>query len=535
MAQMEQLELDAHRGQLGADVQALVERYRSIFEWDIPEIDQGPFRSLDPEGHTRRAERRRENARHRGRVMTEPFGGQDVIETAQALMASDKGLLAMDESNPTCNQRFAALGIPQTAAARRAWRELIVTTPGLADSISGAILFEETIHQRLQDGRPFQAWRWPRSVTEGLDGLRERQAGYSELGARFAKWRVVFRDIEAKLPLGNAREMPGLDELLQTADVVSLHVPETAETVNMIGPTQLAAMKPGSHLINASRGTLVDIGALVSALESRHLHGAAIDVFPLEPQGSDSAFVSPLTRFDNAMLTPHIGGSISEAQVNIGKEVASKLIRYSNNGSTTSAVNFPEVALPEHSGRSRLLRIQKNVPGVLAQVNQKLSAVGINIAAQYLSTNADVGYVVIDNDHVATPPAPAEASPPTVQNLGPGTQHPIMEPQPASGIRHAACSIRQPRPAPGARQEQTPPISAEAWGRHQRQQQGSRQPATPQPKTVATMPVPTEVFIISSSFCHGFATLQTLRGWCKQSQSGSRSPSLAMKSRAVSA
>ena len=238
--------------------------------------------------------------------------------------------------------------------------------------------------------------------------------GYGHIGTQIGVlaeqlgMNVVFRDIEAKLPLGNAREMAELDELLKAADVVSLHVPETAETENMIGPAQLATMKPGSHLINASRGTVVDIDALASALESRHLRGAAIDVFPLEPQGNDSAFVSPLTRFDNVILTPHIGGSTSEAQVNIGKEVAAKLIRYGNNGSTTSAVNFPEVALPEHTGRSRLLHIHKNVPGVMARVNEKLSAAGINIAAQYLSTNADVGYVVIDVDHAATPPALAD-------------------------------------------------------------------------------------------------------------------------------
>ena len=219
---------------------------------------------------------------------------------------------------------------------------------------------------------------------------------------------VVFRDIEAKLPLGTARKMTGLDELLKASDVVSLPVPETTETANILGPAQLAAMTPGSHLINASRGTVVDLEALAAALASGHLHGAAIDVFPLEPQGNDSAFVSPLTRFDNVILTPHIGGSTSEAQVNIGKEVAAKLIRYGRNGSTTSAVNFPEVTLPAHAGRSRLLHIHKSVPGVLAHVNQKLSAAGINIAAQYLSTNEDVGYVVIDVDHAATQPAWAE-------------------------------------------------------------------------------------------------------------------------------
>jgi D-3-phosphoglycerate dehydrogenase len=219
---------------------------------------------------------------------------------------------------------------------------------------------------------------------------------------------VVFRDIEARLPLGNARETASLDELLQVSDVVSLHVPETPATMNMIGAAQLAAMKPGSHLINASRGSVVDIDALAAALERRHLHGAAIDVFPVEPQGNDAAFASPLTRFDNVILTPHIGGSTSEAQVNIGKEVAAKLIRYAGNGSTTSAVNFPEVALPEHTGRNRLLHIHRNVPGVLAHVNERLSAAGINIAAQYLSTNEEVGYVVIDIDRAASQPALSE-------------------------------------------------------------------------------------------------------------------------------
>ena len=231
--------------------------------------------------------------------------------------------------------------------------------------------------------------------------------GYGHIGTQIGVlaeqlgMRVVFRDIEAKLPLGNAREVASLDELLSISDVVSLHVPETPQTQNLIGSAQMAAMKPGSHLINASRGTVVDIDALALALESRHLHGAAIDVFPVEPQGNDAVFSSPLTRFDNVILTPHIGGSTSEAQVNIGTEVAAKLVRYSNNGSTTSAVNFPEVALPEHTGRSRLLHIHRNVPGVLAQVNERLSAAGINIAAQYLSTFEELGYVVIDVDSAA--------------------------------------------------------------------------------------------------------------------------------------
>ncbi|MDP3191117.1 phosphoglycerate dehydrogenase [Rhodoferax sp.] len=250
---------------------------------------------------------------------------------------------------------------------------------------------------------------WVKSAADSYEvrGKTLGIIGYGHIGTQIGVlaeqlgMRVLFTDIEAKLPLGNAQAM-SLEALLGAADVVSLHVPETPETAGMIGAAQLAAMKPGSHLINASRGSVVDIDALAAALQSRHLHGAAIDVFPVEPQGNDSAFVSPLTRFDNVILTPHIGGSTLEAQVNIGTEVAAKLIRYSSNGSTTSAVNFPEVALPAHTGRSRLLHIHRNVPGVLAQVNERLSKAGINIAAQYLSTNETVGYVVIDVDSTAS-------------------------------------------------------------------------------------------------------------------------------------
>jgi len=260
---------------------------------------------------------------------------------------------------------------------------------------------------------------WVKSATDAYEvrGKTLGIIGYGHIGTQIGVlaeqlgMRVLFSDIEAKLPLGNAQAMGSLEALLGAADVVSLHVPETPETAGMVGAAQLAAMKPGSHLINASRGSVVDIDALATALQSRHLHGAAIDVFPVEPQGNDSAFVSPLTRFDNVILTPHIGGSTLEAQVNIGTEVANKLIRYSDNGSTTSAVNFPEVALPvhtAHTGRSRLLHIHRNVPGVLAHVNERLSEAGINIAAQYLSTNEEIGYVVIDVDSTASQAAMEE-------------------------------------------------------------------------------------------------------------------------------
>ena len=228
--------------------------------------------------------------------------------------------------------------------------------------------------------------------------------GYGHIGTQIGVlaeqlgMRILFHDIETKLPLGNAQQVGSLDELLSQSDVVTLHVPETPATHNMIGTRELARMRAGSHLINAARGTVVDIDALAAALESKHLLGAAIDVFPVEPKGNEDPFVSPLMRFDNVILTPHIGGSTAEAQANIGKEVAAKLVRYSDNGSTITAVNFPEVSLPEQGHHCRLLHIHRNVPGMVAKINERFASAGINIAAQYLQTNQWVGYVVIDVD-----------------------------------------------------------------------------------------------------------------------------------------
>jgi D-3-phosphoglycerate dehydrogenase len=226
--------------------------------------------------------------------------------------------------------------------------------------------------------------------------------GYGHIGTQVGVlaeglgMQVIFHDIETKLSLGNARAAASLDDLLERSDVVTLHVPETPATQMMIGAAQLAKMRAGSLLINASRGTVVDIDALASALRREHLAGAAIDVFPVEPKGNDDPFVSPLVGMDNVILTPHIGGSTLEAQDNIGIEVAAKLVRYSDNGSTLSAVNFPEVSLPEHPKSRRLLHIHQNVPGVLSRINELFSAGNINIDAQFLQTDPQVGYVVID-------------------------------------------------------------------------------------------------------------------------------------------
>ena len=229
--------------------------------------------------------------------------------------------------------------------------------------------------------------------------------GYGHIGmqlgvlAESLGMHVFFYDIENKLPLGNATQVRHLSDLLNMSDVVSLHVPETPSTQEMIGAEELALMKPGSLLINASRGTVVDIPALCDVLANKHLAGAAIDVFPVEPATNSEPFNSPLCEFDNVILTPHIGGSTQEAQENIGLEVSGKLAKYSDNGSTLSAVNFPEVSLPMHAASaSRLLHIHENRPGILTAINQIFAEQGINIAAQFLQTSPYMGYVVIDID-----------------------------------------------------------------------------------------------------------------------------------------
>ena len=246
--------------------------------------------------------------------------------------------------------------------------------------------------------------QWQKSAANAYEirGKRLGIIGYGNIGMQLGViaeglgMKVSFYDVINKLPIGNAQQVASLDALLADSDVVSLHVPQTAATANMIGARELALMPPGSILINASRGTVVDIDALADALRSGHIRGTAIDVFPVEPRSNDDEFISPLRDFDNAFLTPHIGGSTMEAQANIGQEVAEKLARYSDNGTTTSSVNMPEVALPAHDGCHRLLHIHRNVPGILTSINSIFSELGVNIAAQYLQTNDAVGYVVMD-------------------------------------------------------------------------------------------------------------------------------------------
>lgn len=247
---------------------------------------------------------------------------------------------------------------------------------------------------------------WQKTATRSFESRGKKLGiiGYGNIGSQLSilaeslGMKVYFYDIVTRLPMGNAKHVSDLKQLLSLADVVSLHVPETSATRWMMGAEEFAAMKEGSVLINASRGTVVDIQALAAAVESGKLLGAAVDVFPEEPRSNNDEFISPLRGMDNVILTPHVGGSTQEAQENIGGEVVEKFIKYSDNGTTLSSINFPEVALPTHHGKHRLLHIHKNIPGVLGSINQVFSENTINISGQYLQTNDQVGYVVIDVD-----------------------------------------------------------------------------------------------------------------------------------------
>ncbi|RML68719.1 D-3-phosphoglycerate dehydrogenase [Pseudomonas syringae pv. apii] len=247
---------------------------------------------------------------------------------------------------------------------------------------------------------------WIKSAANSFEirGKKLGIIGYGSIGTQLSVlaeglgMQVYFYDTLTKLPLGNATQVSSLNELLGMSDIVTLHVPETSETQWMIGEKEIRAMKKGSILINAARGTVVELDALADAIKDKHLIGAAIDVFPVEPRSNDDIFESPLRGLDNVILTPHIGGSTAEAQANIGLEVAEKLVKYSDNGTSVSSVNFPEVALPAHPGKHRLLHIHENIPGVLSEINKVFAENGINISGQFLQTNEKVGYVVIDVD-----------------------------------------------------------------------------------------------------------------------------------------
>ena len=275
-------------------------------------------------------------------------------------------------------------------------------------SVAELVLAEAILLLRRIPEKNAKAHRggWAKTANDSFEirGKTLGVVGYGSIGSQLSVlaeglgMRVIFYDVVSKLPLGNASQIPSLEALLGQADIVTLHVPDLPSTRNLIDQERISQMKPKSILINASRGTVVDIDALTKALADSHLLGTAIDVFPVEPKSNNDEFLSPLRGFDNAILTPHIGGSTQEAQENIGVEVAEKLVRYSDNGSTLTSVNFPEVALPPHPNHHRVLHVHENRPGVLSAINTVFAENQINIGSQFLQTSDKIGYVVIDVD-----------------------------------------------------------------------------------------------------------------------------------------
>jgi len=247
---------------------------------------------------------------------------------------------------------------------------------------------------------------WMKSVTNSVEvrGKILGVVGYGHIGSQVSilaesmGMEVVYYDIVKKLSLGNAKALGSLNDVLRIADTVTLHVPSTELTRNMISNDQVALMKKGACLINASRGDVVDYKAVAEGLRTRHLAGVAADVFPSEPESNNEPFVTELQEFNNVILTPHIGGSTLEAQANIALEVAEKLVKYSDTGSTIGAVNFVEISLLANTSKQRFLHIHKNVPGVLREINSFFSSRGINISAEYLQTDPDIGYVIIETE-----------------------------------------------------------------------------------------------------------------------------------------
>ena len=275
-------------------------------------------------------------------------------------------------------------------------------------SVAELILAEIVMLSRhLGDrSREVHAGKWAKTAV-GAHEVRGRTlgiVGYGHIGSQIGVlaeafgMRVVFHDILAKLPMGNNRALPTLQDLLAVSDFVTLHVPETPQTKNMIGPEEIARMKPGACLLNASRGTVVVIDALADGLKRGHVGGAAVDVYPEEPQSNSDGFESALRGLRNVILTPHIGGSTEEAQESIGREVSAALIKYINNGATTGAVNFPQIEVPLTKDAHRILNVHRNVPGVLRDINKIVSDHDANIRAQVLATDPDIGYLVMDLD-----------------------------------------------------------------------------------------------------------------------------------------
>jgi D-3-phosphoglycerate dehydrogenase / 2-oxoglutarate reductase len=275
-------------------------------------------------------------------------------------------------------------------------------TRSVAELVLGyTILLLRDVHRKSVAAH---AGRWLKGST-GSHEVRGKTlgiVGYGHIGSQVSVlaeglgMRVLYYDVEVKLPLGNAQPTRALDELLPQCDVVTLHVPDTPLTRGMVGRREIALLRPGAKLVNTSRGTVVDLEALADALRAGHVGGAAVDVFPEEPATNDEPFRTPLQGLDNVLLSPHVAGSTVEAQEKIGVEVARKLAHYATRGATAGAVNFPQLALGEVRTACRVLHVHRNVPGVVRAINDILADAGLNVAGQVLDTHGEVGYVAVD-------------------------------------------------------------------------------------------------------------------------------------------
>jgi len=318
--------------------------------------------------------------------------------TAEALAAADRlisvGCFCIG-TNQVDLDAARQLGIPVFNAPFSNTRSVAELTLGEIVMLLRGVFPKSTAAHAGEWDKSADGYREVRGRTLGIVGYGNIGKQLSVLAESFGM-RVIFYDTAGRLPLGNASRCASLDELLHWSDVVTVHVPETAETMGMIGAAQIAKMRRGAFLINNARGTLVDLEALAAALREGHLAGAALDVFPEEPKRNGDPFRTPVQGIPNVILTPHIGGSTEEAQSRIGEEVARKLADYSDTGSTEGAVNFPQVALPARPTGTRFMHVHRNAPGVLGNVNQVFAKRGVNIAGQYLQTDGEIGYVVVD-------------------------------------------------------------------------------------------------------------------------------------------
>lgn len=327
------------------------------------------------------------------------LGIRSRTELTAKVLAASKHLLAVGcfciGTNQVDCKKAASIGTPVFNAPFSNTRSVAELT------LAEIVMLARKAAQRSME---LHSGKWTKSAA-GSHEVRGRTVGiigYGHIGpqvgllAESFGMKVVYYDIVAKLALGNAQALSSLDAVLKVSDYVTLHVPETARTKGMIGERELGLMKKGACLLNLSRGSVVNIKALRQALDKKHLAGAAIDVFPVEPASNDEEFKSELRGADNVILTPHIGGSTEQAQKNIGIEVATALVKYIDSGSTVGTVNFPQGELPPLPGSHRLLNIHRNIPGVLSSVNQIIADMGANIEAQYLSTSGDIGYLLMD-------------------------------------------------------------------------------------------------------------------------------------------